>query len=87
MQVSGKTFLHIFQNLEAFERLVRLPLNVHEGRSEFVDHFRASLVELILTPAEFLELCLLALELFGLPFEGLETVLRLRYLVIQLFDR
>lgn len=86
VQAVGEGLLDVFQNLEAFEGLVGLALDVHEGGGEFIHHLRAAGVELFLAAAELLELLFFALELFRLALEGDEALLGLGHLFVELFD-
>ncbi len=70
--------------LDPLLRLISLALEHDDRPRETLDHFSLPLLELILTPAQLLEIALLPLELILRPLEREELLLGSLNLIVQL---
>ena len=79
-----KAFAHRAELLQPFLRVVAFPLEHDERACQLVGHFRASPFQFFLAATQFFEFPFLLLDLFLLPLELEQLLLRLLHLRIQM---
>src|ERR1043165_1198359 len=73
--------------LEPALRVICLPLEYDQRASQFISHFRATVLQFVLAATEFLQFAFLFFDLLLLAFELQQLLLRLLNLRIQMLGR
>ena len=87
LQMLAKTFARRPQLLELLLRVVGLPLQNNKRSRQLVRHLGPSLFQFALTPAQFLELAFLFLNLLLLSLELEQLFVRFLHLRVEMLSR